>query len=132
MAVAVLLDESGSMNRADRYKYAQTAAIILRDFCYRLHIPLMVYGHSTSGDQVDLYSYVEYDAFHDLDRYRLAAIQARGANRDGAALRPPNRGVLFNSPGGTLCDGIDAASRPFQPCLLLQNILTAMLGAASH
>lgn len=87
MAVAVLLDESGSMNRAGRYKYAQAAAIILQDFCYRLHIPLMVYGHSTSGDQVDLYSYVEYDAFHDLDRYRLADIQARDTNRDGAALR---------------------------------------------
>lgn len=87
MAVAVLLDESGSMNRAGRYKYAQAAAIIFQDFCYRLHIPLMVYGHSTSGDQVDLYSYVEYDAFHDLDRYRLADIQARNSNRDGAALR---------------------------------------------
>ena len=32
MAVAVLLDESGSMNRAGRYKYAQAAAIILQDF----------------------------------------------------------------------------------------------------
>ena len=61
MAVAVLLDESGSMGSKDRYKYAQAAAIILQDFCYRLHIPLMVYGHSTSGDLVDLYSYVEYD-----------------------------------------------------------------------
>ncbi len=87
MAVAVLLDESGSMNRAGRYKYAQAAAIILQDFCYRLHIPLMVYGHSTSGDQVDLYSYVEYDTFDDSDRYRLADIQARNSNRDGAALR---------------------------------------------
>ena len=47
----------------------------------------MVYGHSTSGDQVDLYSYVEYDTFDDSDRYRLADIQARNSNRDGAALR---------------------------------------------
>ena len=94
MAVAVLLDESGSMGSKDRNKYAQAAAIILQDFCYRLHIPLMVYGHSTSGDLVDLYSYVEYDVFADLDRYRLADIQARGSNRDGAALRYVSRHLL--------------------------------------
>lgn len=94
MAVAVLLDESGSMGSKDRYKYAQAAAIILQDFCYRLHIPLMVYGHSTSGDLVDLYSYVEYDVFADLDRYRLADIQARRSNRDGAALRYVSRRLL--------------------------------------
>lgn len=94
MAVAVLLDESGSMGSKDRNKYAQAAAIILQDFCYRLHIPLMVYGHSTSGDLVDLYSYVEYDVFADLDRYRLADIQARGSNRDGAALRYVSRRLL--------------------------------------
>ncbi|MFQ7280768.1 MAG: cobaltochelatase CobT-related protein [Christensenellales bacterium] len=94
MAVAVLLDESGSMGSKDRYKYAQAAAIILQDFCYRLHIPLMVYGHSTSGDLVELYSYVEYDVFADLDRYRLADIQARRSNRDGAALRYVSRRLL--------------------------------------
>ena len=94
MAVAVLLDESGSMGSKDRYKYAQAAAIILQDFCYRLHIPMMVYGHSTSGDLVDLYSYVEYDGFADLDRYRLSDIQARRSNRDGAALRYVSRRLL--------------------------------------
>ena len=94
MAVAVLSDESGSMGSKDRYKYAQAAAIILQDFCYRLHIPMMVYGHSTSGDLVDLYSYVEYDVFADLDRYRLADIQARRSNRDGAALRYVSRRLL--------------------------------------
>ena len=94
MAVAVLLDESGSMGSKDRYKYAQAAAIILQDFCYRLHIPMMVYGHSTSGDLGDLYSYVEYDVFADLDRYRLADIQARRSNRDGAALRYVSRRLL--------------------------------------
>ena len=94
MAVAVLLDESGSMGSKDRYKYAQAAAIILQDFCYRLHIPMMVYGHSTSGDLVDLYSYVEHDVFADLDRYRLADIQARRSNRDGAALRYVSRRLL--------------------------------------
>lgn len=94
MAVALLLDESGSMDNADRYKYAQAAAIILQDFCYRLHIPLMVYGHSTSGNQVDLYSYAEFDAFRDDDRYRLVDIQARRCNRDGAALRYASQYLL--------------------------------------
>lgn len=87
LAVALLLDESGSMSLHNRYRYTQSAAIILQDFCYQLHIPLMLYGHSTSGYQVDLYSYVEFDTFSDLDRYRLVDIQARSSNRDGAALR---------------------------------------------
>ena len=46
----------------------------------------MVYGHST-GAGVDLYSYAEFDAIDQDDRYRLMDISARDSNRDGAALR---------------------------------------------
>ena len=116
MAVAVLLDESGSMGSKDRYKYAQAAAIILQDFCYRLHIPMMVYGHSTSGDLVDLYSYVEYDVFADLDRYRLADIQARRSNRDGAALRYEPAPVGTARTGGSRRRGFKSV--PLRVCQL--------------
>lgn len=88
ISVGLLLDESGSMCCGDRSTYARAAAIILYDFCQSLNIPIMVYGHSTSGHLgVDLYSYAEFDSIDRDDKYRLMDIAARGSNRDGAALR---------------------------------------------
>ena len=87
MAVGLLLDESGSMCSQDRATYARASAIILYDFCQALRVPVMVYGHSTGGSGVELYSYSEFDAIDRDDKYRLVDISARGSNRDGAALR---------------------------------------------
>lgn len=87
MAVGLLLDESGSMASCDRATYARASAIILYDFCQALHIPVMVYGHTTGKDSVELYSYSEFDAIDREDQYRLVDISARGSNRDGVALR---------------------------------------------
>lgn len=87
MAVGLLLDESGSMCSQDRATYARASAIILYDFCQALRVPVMVYGHSTGGSGVELYSYSEFDAIDREDKYRLVDISARGSNRDGAALR---------------------------------------------
>ena len=92
LTVGLLLDESGSMCSCDRCTYARAAAIILYDFCQRLDIPVMVYGHSTGytsgmGSTVELYSYAEFESFDNDDRYRLIDISARSSNRDGAALR---------------------------------------------
>ena len=87
LAVALLIDESGSMRSCDRCTYARAAAIILHDFCDKLDIPVMIYGHSTSGSDVELFSYAEFNGYDDDDRYRLMDIGAGGANRDGAALR---------------------------------------------
>ena len=87
MAVGLLLDESGSMASCDRATYARASAIILYDFCQALRIPVMVYGHTTGKDSVELYSYSEFDAIDREDKYRLVDISARGSNRDGAALR---------------------------------------------
>lgn len=87
MAVGLLLDESGSMSSCDRATYARASAIILYDFCQALRVPVMVYGHSTGGCGVELYSYSEFDAIDREDKYRLVDISARESNRDGAALR---------------------------------------------
>lgn len=87
MAVGLLLDESGSMCSCDRCTYARASAIILYDFCRSLRIPVMVYGHSTGYDTVELYSYAEFEAIDQNDKYRMVDISARGSNRDGAALR---------------------------------------------
>ena len=86
LSVGLLLDESGSMSSCDRATYARATAIILYDFCQSLGIPILVYGHSTS-EGVDLYSYAEFDAIDQDDRYRMMDVSARGSNRDGAALR---------------------------------------------
>ena len=87
LAVGLLLDESGSMCSCDRCTYARASAIILYDFCQSLDIPVMVYGHSTGYDTVELYSYAEFEGYDHDDKYRLMDISARGSNRDGAALR---------------------------------------------
>lgn len=87
LSVGLLLDESGSMGSADRCTYARAAAIILYDFCESLDIPVMIYGHSTRSEDVNLYSYAEFEGFDNDDKYRLMDIHARGSNRDGAALR---------------------------------------------
>lgn len=87
MAVGLLLDESGSMASCDRATYARASAIILYDFCQALHVPVMVYGHSTGASGVELYSYSEFDTIDQEDKYRLVDISARESNRDGAALR---------------------------------------------
>lgn len=88
LAVALLLDESGSMSSSDRCTYARAAAVIIYDFCQSLGIPIMVYGHSTGyPDTVEMYSYAEFDSFDQDDRYRLMDIGSRRNNRDGAALR---------------------------------------------
>lgn len=87
MSIGLLLDESGSMCSCDRCTYARASAIILYDFCRSLRIPVMVYGHSTGYDSVELFSYAEFDSFDNNDKYRMIDVGARGSNRDGAALR---------------------------------------------
>ena len=86
IAVAVLNDESGSMNSANRITYARSASIILHDFCRGLGIPVAIYGHTEFND-VELYAYAEFDSIDNKDHYRLMDMSARSGNRDGAALR---------------------------------------------
>lgn len=87
LAVAILIDESGSMSSDDRITRAREAAIIIYDFCRKLNIPVIVYGHSSSGKDVDLFSYAEFDSVDGNDAYRIMDMASRGCNRDGAALR---------------------------------------------
>lgn len=92
LAIALLVDESGSMSCCKRYVYARAVSIILQDFCERLNIPMMIYGHSTDNrysgkEPVALYSYAEFESYDSDDKYRLMDINARNNNRDGAALR---------------------------------------------
>lgn len=87
IAVALLVDESGSMASNDRITTARAAALVLYDFCRSLGLPVIVYGHSTGYDDVELYAYAEFDSIDGRDKYRIMDMSARGGNRDGAALR---------------------------------------------
>ncbi|MBQ7931156.1 MAG: nitric oxide reductase activation protein NorD, partial [Clostridia bacterium] len=87
LAVALLIDESGSMSSSDRITYARSASIVLYDFCVKLEIPVIVYGHTSYDRDVDMYAYAEFDSHDKKDCCRMMDMSARGGNRDGAALR---------------------------------------------
>ena len=86
LAVAVLVDESGSMSGQDRVTYARAAGIIIYDFCKAMDVPALIMGHTDDGD-VQLFAYTDFDSIDNRDRYRLMDMSARCGNRDGAALR---------------------------------------------
>ena len=86
LAVAVLMDESGSMADQDRVTYARAAGIIIYDFCKAMDVPILIMGH-TDDNNVQLYAYTDFDSMDKMDRYRLMDLSARYGNRDGAALR---------------------------------------------
>ncbi|MFR5631436.1 MAG: VWA domain-containing protein [Monoglobales bacterium] len=92
VAFAVLVDQSASMSDENRIDYARKASLILYDFCKMLSIPVMVYGHNTrgsglGGEQVNLYSYAEFDSVDGMDHLRITSMSSGGCNRDGAALQ---------------------------------------------
>ena len=87
LAVALLVDESGSMSCADRITHARAASLIVYDFCRNLGVPILIAGHTEIGKTVHIYSYADFDARDSNDRYRLMDLSSRWENRDGAALR---------------------------------------------
>ena len=88
LAVALLIDESGSMGWGDRMTHARKDCHCpFYDFCKSLGIPITIYGHSTDAGGVALYSYAEFDSVDNEDCYRLMDMCDRNGNQDGAALR---------------------------------------------
>lgn len=93
MAVAVLIDMSGSMSGI-RIEQSKVAALCLYEFCKKAGIAVSVYGHHTDGyrhqhledETVFLHCCAEFEP-DAKDRYRIALLQPTGANRDGVALR---------------------------------------------
>jgi cobalamin biosynthesis protein CobT len=90
VALAVLIDESGSMN-GGRILAAQTMALVMHEIARKLKIPVGIYGHTTSGFDRENHG-VKITMYADLSRAdehgcaRLMGIRARYNNRDGAAL----------------------------------------------
>lgn len=90
LAVAIRLDESGSMIREDRIEAAKKAAIAIAEFAKRVNIPLMINGDTadvSTREKTSIFSYKEFtDTFQWLDD-KLVTMKPRQNNRDGAALR---------------------------------------------
>lgn len=85
LAVALLIDQSGSMMQNNKIEQAKKTAIAVEYFCRILNIPISIMGHSEDYYGVILSQYVRFG--HPKDRYTLSKIEAGGNNRDGFALR---------------------------------------------
>ncbi|WP_288657973.1 AAA family ATPase [uncultured Enterococcus sp.] len=90
LAVALRIDESGSMIRDERIEAAKKAAIAIAEFAKRVNIPLMIYGDTadvSTREKTSIFSYKEFsDDFQWLDE-KLVTMKPRQNNRDGANLR---------------------------------------------
>ncbi|EOS8057541.1 AAA family ATPase [Enterococcus hirae] len=90
LAVALRIDESGSMIRDERIEAAKKAAIAIAEFAKRVNIPLMIYGDTadvSTREKTSIFSYKEFsDDFQWLDE-KLVTMKPRQNNHDGASLR---------------------------------------------
>lgn len=90
LALAVRVDESGSMIRDERIENAKKAALALSLFAEKLNIPFMLYGDSADVSQrekTSLYSYKEFTDSYDFLPAKITTMKPRQNNRDGAVLR---------------------------------------------
>lgn len=90
LALAVRVDESGSMLRDDRIQNAKLAAVALSSFAEKTNIPLMLYGDSadlSQREKTSIYSYKEFDDSYDFMAAKLSTMKPRQNNRDGVPLR---------------------------------------------
>lgn len=75
--VYVLVDESGSVTQELSDAEMKTC-IVLEQFCHDMNIPLTIQGYTSSGDALDIFSYVEEKRIDGDDKYRLTGMKARG------------------------------------------------------
>ncbi|MGM0212794.1 AAA family ATPase [Enterococcus sp. AZ109] len=90
LALAVRVDESGSMVREDRIEKAKQAALALGLFAEKTKIPFMLYGDSADVSQrekTSLYSYKEFNDPFDFLAAKITTMKPRQNNRDGVPLR---------------------------------------------
>lgn len=90
LALAVRVDESGSMLRDDRIQNAKLAAVALGLFAEKTNIPLMLYGDSadlSQREKTSIYSYKEFEDGYDFMAAKISTMKPRQNNRDGVPLR---------------------------------------------
>lgn len=89
LALAVRIDESGSMVRDNRIEIAKQAAIAISQFSEKVNIPLMIYGDTADQsirERTSIFSYKEFDDSYDFVTSKLATMKPRQNNRDGVPL----------------------------------------------
>lgn len=83
LCICVVMDESGSMSANGRVEAQKDMAVIVDAFAQKLHIPCLMFGHSTYGTRPLIYLYREFETFGQRDSERLMRISARASNMDG-------------------------------------------------
>lgn len=90
MAVALRIDESGSMKANNRIEVARATAILIWEFCKKCDIPIGIYGDTadiSDREDVSIYSYSDFDNQDKDDCYRVMQISAKSNNRDGVPIK---------------------------------------------
>ena len=90
MAIALRIDESGSMKANNRIEMARTTAILIWEFCKKCDIPIGIYGDTAdlnNREDVSIYSYSDFDNQDKDDCYRMMQISPKSNNRDGVPIK---------------------------------------------
>jgi hypothetical protein len=85
VAFSILIDESGSMC-GPKIETARRSAILLNDILTGVDVAHMIVGHTAHRNTCDILVYHDFDEPDRVDKYRLADIDDRNGNRDGAAI----------------------------------------------
>lgn len=83
LCICVVMDESGSMSANGRVEALKNMAVIVDSFAQKLHIPCLMFGHTTCGERPLIYLYRDFETFGRRDSERLMRISARSSNMDG-------------------------------------------------
>lgn len=86
-AFYLLVDISGSMY-GTKISTARLVSVLFAEVCEKLNIPLEITGHTTvsGGRGIGLYNFISYNSLNKNDKYSLAYMEDKYANRDGAAI----------------------------------------------
>ncbi|WP_282193029.1 vWA domain-containing protein [Romboutsia ilealis] len=90
MAVALRIDESGSMKANNRIEVARATAILIWEFCKKCDIPIGIYGDTADISDIEDVSIYSYSDFNDQDKddcYRIMQIAPKSNNRDGVSIK---------------------------------------------
>ena len=90
LALAIRVDESGSMIRDERIESAKLAALAVNELAQRLDLPLMIYGDTadlSAREKTSIYSYKEFDDPFNYVAEKIVSMKPRQNNRDGVPLK---------------------------------------------
>lgn len=114
LAILLLVDESGSMNEADRWHHAQRACLVLEAVCRVCGWPLAVLGHlAVYGEPHVVHNhYLDFGPRTAQQRERLILLGPKENTREGLSLRYAARYIREAERRGWLSAG------PVRPLIL--------------